>query len=288
MRKTTRLKALIEAPEILVMPGAHDALSALLIEEAGFRAVQCSGFGLAASHLGLPDIGILGLQEMVARTRVIAGVVSVPVMADGDTGFGDATTTWHTLREMEAAGAAGINLEDQQMPKRCGHFEGKQVVPAEEMLEKLRAAIDARTDPDFVINARTDALSPLGVEEAIRRGNLYAEAGADLIFVDGIETRAQVRAVISRIAAPVSINMVEGGRTPPFTFAELEALGAARVSCPVTTLLAATQGIRAALAEMRDAGAPAPDPDLLADFAEIKEVLGLPAWEARGAHFADR
>jgi len=286
MRRTTRLKRLIEAPEILVMPGAFDALSAMLIEEAGYEAVQCSGFGIAASHLGLPDIGILGLQEMVARTRVIAGAVSVPVMADGDTGFGDAATTWHTVREMEAAGAAGMNLEDQESPKRCGHFDGKRVIPAEAMLEKLRAAIDARSDPDFVINARTDALSPLGVEEAIRRGNLYAAAGADLIFVDGIETREQVRAVISRIEAPVSINMVEGGRTPPFTFAELEALVTARVSCPVTTILAAMQGIRAALVEMREAGAPGPDRELLADFPEIKRVLGLPGWEALGARFA--
>ena len=286
MQKTTRLKALIEDPKLLVMPGAYDALSAMLIEDAGFDAVQCSGFGLAASHLGLPDIGIMGFREMLDRTRVIANVVSIPVMADGDTGFGDAATTWHVVREFEAAGAAGINLEDQVMPKRCGHFTGKAVIPMDEMVGKLRAATDARRDTDFVINARTDALQPLGVDEAIKRGNAYAEAGATLIFVDGIETREEVIRVIAEINAPVSINMVEGGRTPMFTFAELEALGAARVSCPVTTILAAMKGVQEALAALKSGGAPGAQPDLLAGFDQIKTRLGAPEFDALGRRFS--
>ena len=285
MRKTTRLKTLIEAPKLLVMPGAYDALSAMLIEDAGFDAVQGSGFGLAASHLGLPDIGILGFREMLDRTRVMASAVSIPLMADGDTGFGDAATTWHVVREFEAAGAAGINLEDQVMPKRCGHFTGKAVIPMEEMVGKVRAAADARRDKDFVINARTDALQPMGVDEAIRRGNAYAEAGATLIFVDGIETRDEVRRVIAEIDAPVSINMVEGGRTPLFTFDELEKLGAARVSCPVTTILAAMKGVQQALASLRTTGAPGANPDLLAGFTEIKDRLGASRFEALGDRF---
>ena len=285
MRKTTRLKTLIQAPKLLVMPGAYDALSAMLIEDAGFDAVQGSGFGLAASHLGLPDIGILGFREMLDRTRVMAGAVTIPLMADGDTGFGDAATTWHVVREFEAAGAAGINLEDQVMPKRCGHFTGKAVIPMEEMVGKVRAAADARRDKDFVINARTDALQPLGVDEAIRRGNAYAEAGATLIFVDGIETREEVRRVIAEIDAPVSINMVEGGRTPLFTFDELEKLGAARVSCPVTTILAAMKGVQQALASLRTTGAPGANPDLLAGFTEIKDRLGVSRFEALGDRF---
>lgn len=285
MRKTTRLKTLIQDPKLLVMPGAYDALSAMLIEDAGFDAVQGSGFGLAASHLGLPDIGILGFREMLDRTRVMAGAVSIPLMADGDTGFGDAATTWHVVREFEAAGAAGINLEDQVMPKRCGHFTGKSVIPMEEMVGKVRAAADARRDKDFVINARTDALQPLGVDEAIRRGNAYAEAGATLIFVDGIETRDEVRRVIAEIDAPVSINMVEGGRTPLFTFDELEKLGAARVSCPVTTILAAMKGVQQALASLRTTGAPGASPDLLAGFTEIKDRLGASGFEALGDRF---
>lgn len=285
MRKTTRLKTLIQAPKLLVMPGAYDALSAMLIEDAGFDAVQGSGFGLAASHLGLPDIGILGFREMLDRTRVMAGAVGIPLMADGDTGFSDAATTWHVVREFEAAGAAGINLEDQVMPKRYGHFTGKAVIPMEEMVGKVRAAADARRDKDFVINARTDALQPLGVDEAIRRGNAYAEAGATLIFVDGIETRDEVRRVIAEIDAPVSINMVEGGRTPLFTFDELEKLGAARVSCPVTTILAAMKGVQQALASLRTTGAPGTNPDLLAGFTEIKDRLGASGFEALGDRF---
>ena len=287
MRKTTRLKTLIQAPRLLVMPGAYDALSAMLIEDAGFHAVQGSGFGLAASHLGLPDIGILGFREMLDRTRIMAGAVTIPLMADGDTGFGDAATTWHVVREFEAAGAAGINLEDQVMPKRCGHFTGKAVIPMEEMVGKLRAAADARQDKDFVINARTDALQPLGVDEAIRRGNAYAEAGATLVFVDGIETRDEVRRVIAEIDAPVSINMVEGGRTPLFAFNELEKLGAARVSCPVTTILAAMKGVQQALASLKTTGVPGADPDLLAGFGEIKDRLGASRFEALGDTFGD-
>jgi len=288
MRKTTRLKTLIDAPELLVMPGAYDALSAMLIEDAGFDAVQGSGFGIAASHLGLPDIGIMGFREMLDRTRIIVGAVDIPVMADGDTGFGDAATTWHVVREFEAAGAAGINLEDQVMPKRCGHFTGKAVIGMEEMVGKLRAAADARRDTDFVINARTDALQPLGVDEAIRRGNAYAEAGATLIFVDGIETREDVPRVIAGIDAPVSINMVEGGRTPLFTFAELERLGAARVSCPVTTILAAMKGVQDALAALKASGAPGSAPDRLAGFDEIKTRLGTPKFNTLGSTFGGR
>ena len=222
---------------------------------------------------------------MLDRTRVLAGAVSIPLMADGDTGFGDAATTWHVVREFEAAGAAGINLEDQVMPKRCGHFTGKAVIPMEEMVGKVRAAADARRDKDFVINARTDALQPLGVDEAIRRGNAYAKAGATLIFVDGVETRDEVRRVIAEIDAPVSINMVEGGRTPLFTFDELEKLGAARVSCPVTTILAAMKGVQQALASLRTTGAPGANPDLLAGFTEIKDRLGASGFEALGDRF---
>lgn len=285
MRKTTQLKALIEAPELLVMPGAYDALSAMLIEDAGFQAVQVSGFGLAASHLGLPDIGILGFREMLDRTRVLVEAVTIPVMADGDTGFGDAPTAWHVVRAFEAAGAAGINLEDQVSPKRCGHFTGKAVIGMEEMIGKVRAAVDARQDEDFVINARTDALQPLGVDEAIARGNAYADAGATLIFVDGIETREEVARVIAEIDAPVSINMVEGGRTPLFTFAELQELGAARVSCPVTTILAAMKGVQEALSALKATGAPGSNPDLLAGFGEIKDRLGTPRFDALGTKF---
>ncbi len=277
MRKTTTLKNLILAPELLVMPGAYDVLSAKLIEQAGFKAVQCSGLGLAGSHLGLPDVGILSMREMIERTYQISQAVDVPVMADGDTGFGNAVTVHHVVREFERAGAAGMNLEDQVMPKRCGHLAGKEVIPLDEMLGKIRAAVDARSDADFVINARTDSLATDGVDEAVRRGNAFAEAGATLIFVDGIETADQVRHVINNINAPVTIGLVEGGRTPMFSFAELESLGAARVSCPVTTILAAMQGVRSVLAQLRDNGGPGGYQDDIADFEEYQDFVGLKA-----------
>ena len=180
MKKTTLLKKLINDPEILVMPGAYDVLSARLIEAAGFKAVQCSGFGFAASLLGLPDIGILSSTQMLEITRSICHAVDIPVMADGDNGFGNAVNTYYTVREFEAAGAAGINLEDQISPKRCGHITGKQCISAEEMVLKIKAAREAARDPDFVINARTDAYMVYGEEEAIRRGNMYAKAGAEV------------------------------------------------------------------------------------------------------------
>lgn len=265
------------APELLVMPGTYDALSAKLIEEAGFEAVQCSGFGLAGSHLGLPDVGILSMREMIDRTYQISQAVAVPVMADGDTGFGNAVTVHHVVREFERVGAAGMNLEDQQMPKRCGHLAGKEVIPLDEMLGKIRAAVDARTDKDFVINARTDALSPLGVDEAVRRGNAFVEAGATLIFVDGIESADQVKHIIREIDGPVTINMIEGGRTPMFSFEELQTLGAARVSCPVTTILAAMQGVRSVLAQLRDNGGPGGYENEITGFEDYQDFIGLPA-----------
>ena len=174
MNRTTRLKELIRAREILVMPGVYDALSAKIAEKCGVKAVQVTGYGLAGSNLGLPDVGIMTKTQMVDLTRNICRAVSIPVMADGDTGFGNAINLYYAVRDFEAAGAAGINLEDQFFPKRCGHMGGKQIIPFEEAVKKIEAAAAARTDPDFVINARTDAIAVAGVEEAIRRGNAFA------------------------------------------------------------------------------------------------------------------
>ena len=188
MKKTTLLRKMLEAREPLVMVGAYDAISAILIQRAGFKAIQCSGFGIAASLLGKPDVGLLSYGEMLDQTRKIVQSVDVPVMADGDTGFGTAVNVYRTVQEFEAISAAGVNLEDQVFPKRCGHLEGKEIVPVEEMVGKIEAAKAARTDPDFIINARTDAIAVSGIDEAIRRGNAYAEAGADLVFVEAPRT----------------------------------------------------------------------------------------------------
>lgn len=279
LRKTTRLKQLILAKEILVMPGCYDALSARLIEHFGFQAVQCSGYGFAASVLGKPDIGLLTLTEMVNQTRGVAEAVSIPVMADADTGFGNAVNVMRTVREFEMAGAAGMNLEDQVFPKRCGHMSGKQIIPFEEAVLKVEAAVAAKTDPDFVINARTDAVAVAGLDEAIRRGNAFARAGADLIFMEAPDNVEDIKRAIQSVDAPVSINMTEGGKTPLVTIEQLEKWGAARVSAPVTTLFGAYRGVCNALKVLKEKGTTRENPELLVGFEEFLGLVGMPAYK---------
>ncbi len=276
-RKTTRLKKLIRAKELLIMPGAYDALSAKIIEAAGFDAIQCSGYGIAASMLGLPDIGLLSFGEMLDQTRRICAAVDIPVMADGDTGFGNVVNMFRTIREFEAAGAAGINIEDQVFPKRCGHMDGKEVIPLEEMVKKIQAAVEARTDDDFVINARTDSIAVYGVEEAIKRGNAYAEAGADLIFMEAPSAVEDIKRVIEEVNAPVSINMTEGGKTPVATVKDLQEWGAARLSLPVTPLFAAANGVSEALEIFKLEGMPpsANHPEKIMRFSDFTTLVGL-------------
>lgn len=288
MRKSTRLRRLIEAPEILVMPGCFDALSARLIERAGFAAVQISGLGVAASLLGKPDVGIMGLRDMAERTFQIAQAVGIPVMADADTGYGNAVNVHFAVRELEQAGAAGINLEDQTFPKRCGHMDGKDVISLEEMVGKIEAARAAARDPDFVINARTDALATHGLDEALRRGRAYARAGATMIYLEAAESAEQIRAAVETIGAPISITQGEGGRTPLLPFEELERLGVARVSCPGTALFAAIQGIETALAALRANKGPAKHAPHIANLAHYKEVMGMADVDDLQRRFAPR
>ncbi len=279
MKKTTQLRKMLEAREPLVMVGAYDAISAILIQRAGFKAIQCSGFGIAASLLGKPDVGLLSYGEMLDQTRKIVQAVDVPVMADGDTGFGTAVNVYRTVQEFEAISAAGVNLEDQVFPKRCGHLEGKEIVPVEEMVGKIGAAKAARTDPDFIINARTDAIAVSGLDEAIRRGNAYAEAGADLIFVEAPRTAEQIRRIVSEIKAPISINLfdgVVGGKTPVMPIEELRKLRVARVSIPVGTAFAAVKGMEEYLKAIAAQGGVAPGrEDLVVSFDYWKELVGF-------------
>lgn len=288
MNKTTRLKQLILDKEILVMPGAYDALSAKLIEKAGFSALQATGYGIAGSRIGKPDVGLLSFDGMLEQTRAICKAVDIPVMADGDTGFGDIVNVCHTVSCFEEAGAAGINLEDQVFPKRCGHMNGKQVVSREEMVQKIRAARYTAKDPDFVINARTDAVAIYGVEEAIIRGNLYAQAGATLIFVEAPPDVEDIKRVIQEIKAPVSINMCSGGKTPMVPFKTLEEWGAARVSVPVSVLFGAYVGMMNVLKELKNAGQDPSinHPELVCTFQEYTDTIGLPKVEELRAMFA--
>ncbi|MCL5039970.1 MAG: isocitrate lyase/PEP mutase family protein [Firmicutes bacterium] len=276
MKKTTRLKQLILDPKVLIMPGAYDALSARIIERAGFQAVQASGYGIAASYLGLPDVGLLTMSEMLDQTRRIARAVDIPVMGENDTGFGNAINVYRTVREFEAAGVAGINLEDQVFPKRCGHMEGKEIIPLEEMIKKIEAALEARRDPDFIINARTDAIAMAGVEEAIRRGNAYAQAGADLIFVEAPRSLEEIRRVVQEIKAPVSINMLDDGKTPLIPVGELEKMGVARVSFPLTALFAAAFALREAMEYLREHRLMTGYAARLFKFGEFTDLVGLP------------
>src|SRR3989441_5322343 len=212
-----RIRQLLAQPGIIRSLGAHDVFTALIVEQAGFETVFIGGFGTSASLLGLPDVGFLTLTEMADAVRRMAQRVAIPVVADGDTGHGDLHNVVRTVREFEQAGAAGILLEDQVTPKRCGHFQGKQVIAAEEMVLKLRAALDARRDPDFVIVARTDARAVEGIDAAISRVNHYGAAGADVCFIEAPQTREELERIPREVAKPLLVNMLTGGVTPILT-----------------------------------------------------------------------
>src|ERR1700738_4523528 len=243
MRTTTRLRQLLAGPNLLVAPGAFDALSARLIAQAGFSAVYMTGFGTAASCLGQPDVGLLTMSEMVARASALASVVGdLPLIADADTGYGNPINVRRTIREYERAGVAGLHIEDQVWPKKCGHMEGKQVIPMDEMAQKVRAAVDARQDPDFVIIARTDANAVNGLEDALRRGRAYREAGADVIFIEAPRSLEELQAIAQAFPdAPLLFNWAESGKTPLLPLHEIHALGFKLVIFPVSLLFAATQ-----------------------------------------------
>jgi 2-methylisocitrate lyase-like PEP mutase family enzyme len=271
-----RLRELLDGDEIVAAPGAYDALSARLIEAAGFDVVYMTGFGTTASLIGRPDVGLLTLTEMADAARRLAGAVGVPVLADADTGYGNPVNVVRTIREYEQAGVAGLHLEDQVMPKRCGHLSGKDVVPAADMEAKVRAAVAARTDPDLVIVARTDVLALEGAEAAIERGRRYAEAGADALFIEAPRTEEDVERIAADLAPiPLVFNWAEGGRTPPVPLARLGELGYRLVIFPVGALLAAATGVRALLETVEEDGTPAAKLHALMGFDEFVRFIGL-------------
>lgn len=279
MKKTTQLQNLLKDKEILVMPGAYDCISAMLIQKTGYKAVQCSGYGFAASLLGLPDCGLMTFSEVLEHTRNIVRSVDIPVMADGDTGYGNVVNVVRTVREFEACGCAGVNLEDQIWPKRCGHMAGKEVISESEMVEKIRAAAWARRDKDFVINARTDVRQKYGPEEAVKRAKAYWKAGADLIFLEAPQSVDELKYFASELVPlgiRISANMLDGGRTPIVTFKELEDLGYSRCSVPVMPTYAAARGVEAALEQMMKDGNNQNLNDKIIPFQEFNKLVGLP------------
>jgi 2,3-dimethylmalate lyase len=265
----SRLRELLRIRPLVVAPFVFDGLQARLAAAAGFEAVYMTGFGTAAAR-GLPDVGLLGLSEMVENVRVLVRAAGVPVVCDADTGYGNPVNVWHTVREYERAGAAGLHLEDQVWPKRCGFLAGKQVISLEEMLPKVRAACDARGDPDFVVIARTDALAPHGWEEAVRRARAYRDAGADLVFVDGIRTRGDMQRYARQLEG---IPLVYNGQLP---VAEAAACGF-KLMLHIATLLAAWDRMRAAMEELAATGEIAGSPalDRVEDLARLLGLEGM-------------
>jgi 2,3-dimethylmalate lyase len=272
-----RLRELLAGPDPVLAPGVFDGLGARLVEEAGFPAVYMTGFGTAAALLGRPDVGLLTMSEMVENAGRIAAACELPVIADADTGYGNALNVIRTVQEYERAGVAGIHIEDQVAPKKCGHMEGKQVIPAAEMEAKIRAAVAARRSPDFVIIARTDARAIEGIDKAIERARRYRDAGADVLFVEAAESEDDIRVVAERLAGiPLLFNWAEGGKTPPVDYATLADLGFKIVIFPIATLLGTTAWMRHALAEIRKAGTPLPIMDELPRFGDFLDFIGLP------------
>jgi 2-methylisocitrate lyase-like PEP mutase family enzyme len=270
-----RLRALLDGPGPVVAPGAYDALSARLAEQAGFEAVYMTGFGATASLLGRPDVGLLSFGEMADQARRFVQAVGVPVIADADNGYGNAVNVVRTVREYEAAGVAALHLEDQVAPKRCGHMEGKQVVPAGEMVEKVQAAVEARSNRELVIIARTDARAVEGLDGAIERAWRYRDAGADVLFVEAPESEAEVAAVAEALpGTPLLFNGLEGGKTPPIALERLGELGFRIVLLPLTSLFAATRAVQEAFAQARAHVLPAAEGAL--EFERFTDVVGLP------------
>jgi methylisocitrate lyase len=284
----SKILELIKKEGILVLPAVYDALTAKIAEQAGFPAILMGGYSVSAVRLGKPDVGYLTMTEMAAQVKIIADAVSVPLIADGDTGYGNPLNVMRTVEEYQKAGAAGIILEDQQFPKRCGHMEGKQVVPMEEHLKKLEAAIEARGDRDTLIIARTDSLTPLGLQEAIRRGKAYRDAGADVVFVEAPRSVEELKAIREAIPdVPLVANIIEGGKTPFLSARELKEMGYEVYFCGLTAVLVTAKAIMNTMQHLRREGSTAGLMDQMFSFAEFNELIGLKEYSLLEKRFKD-
>ena len=275
MNGAKKIRELFAAGKFVVAPGAHDMLTGKIIAALGFDAVYMTGYGQSASHLGKPDVGLMTMSEMVARAANMVEAAEIPVIADADTGFGNAVNVMRTVREYEKAGVAVIQLEDQVMPKKCGHMVGREVISKEEMLGKIKAAVDTRQG-DMMIMARTDARTVFGIEEAIERGVAYKEAGADIVFIESPETKEEMRLINEKVNGLTLANMVEGGRTPLLKNDELESLGYNLVIYPTASTYVTTKAMVDLWEGLKRDGTTATMMDQMIPFAKFNEIIGLP------------
>lgn len=268
------LKASIEAREFIVAPGVYDLISALMADRMGFKALYVTGYGTVASALGLPDAGLATYTEMIDRIGCICRMTKTPVIADADTGYGGLLNVRHTVRGYEAAGVSAIQIEDQEFPKKCGHTPNRRVVPMADMVRKIKVASDSRSSRDFLIVARTDARTSLGLDEALRRGEAYAEAGADIVFIESPETEAEMIDIGRRIRTPLVANMVNGGRTPMLPAKRLAEIGYSLAIFPAAGFLATAKALDEAYSDLRDNGTTT-KPDTMFSFAEFNKLIGF-------------
>ncbi|HEV8344436.1 MAG TPA: isocitrate lyase/PEP mutase family protein [Candidatus Binatia bacterium] len=275
MHNAEQIRLLLREKGVLVMPGVYDALSAKLAARAGFEVIFITGYSLSATLLGEPDFGILTQTEMLAAAQRICSVVSVPVIVDADTGYGNAINVVRTVKELMRAGTAGMFLEDQVWPKRCGHMKGKQVIPLEEQLKKLKAAIDAREGGDLYIVARTDARQALGLKEAIVRGLAFKEAGADAVFIEAPVSKEEMREISRNVPGPLVANMIERGATPLMVPEELKELGFQLIVWPLGPLYASAKALQEIYATLRAHGTTENVLDRLVSFDEFHSIVGL-------------
>lgn len=280
MSAARRLRELLASRETILAPGAYDALAARILERGGFEAIYTGGYAAAASNFGLPDIGLVTQTEMADHVGRIAGAVSVPVISDADTGYGDVASVARTVQAYERGGVAAVQIEDQVMPKKCGHMEGKRVIPRDEMVQKVRAALDARTDPDTVIVARSDAIAVTGLDDAIDRMRAYAEAGADVIFPDAPRSEEELRRIAAAIDVPLVVNMSEGGKTPILPVATLTEIGYRIVIYPTASLSVAAKAVEELAEVLRRDGTTDAVADRMIVFDELNELVGLDRWQA--------
>lgn len=279
------LRARLSQPEIVVAPGVFDMISVRLADSMKFDCLYMTGYGTVASYLGVPDAGLATYTDMLNRVTAFCAASDTPIICDGDTGYGGLLNVANTVRGYEGAGAAGIQLEDQEFPKKCGHTPGRRVIATEDMVRKIKVAVEARVDPDFQIVARTDARTSLGLDEALRRGEAYARAGADMLFIESPETQEELEKIGQAFDKPLLVNIVEGGRTPQLTPAELQALGFSLAIYPASGFLAVTHALEQVYTRIQALKGTSGEADAMYSFAKMCDLMGFPAvWEFDRQH----